>query len=119
MTAEETGNPELGGAGEELSNKDAPRPRKAVRVNLRTFVHLRKAGYHRTEVTLLDVSAVGCRVDLPERVTAGETVWVTLPGLQPIETRVAWARDWTAGLQFENPLYPAVFEALVERLRAK
>jgi hypothetical protein len=119
MTAAEIGNSEMNDAGEEPSSVGAPRPRKAVRVNLRTFVHLRKSGYHRTEVTLLDVSAVGCKVDLPERVTAGETVWVTLPGLQPIETRVAWARDWIAGLQFETPLYPAVFEALVERLRKK
>ena len=95
----------------------APGKRKAKRVGLRTFIHLRKSGYHRAEVSLLDISPTGCRLDLPERVAVGETVWVTFPGLQPIESKVAWSRDWEAGLEFASPIYPSVFDALTERLR--
>ncbi|HJQ18368.1 MAG TPA: PilZ domain-containing protein [Allosphingosinicella sp.] len=91
--------------------------RKAARIALRTYVHLRKSGYHKTEVSLLDVSERGCQVELPERVAVGETVWITLPGLQPIESRVAWVREWLAGLEFKQPIYPSVFELLVSRMK--
>jgi hypothetical protein len=102
---------------EEESQSPAERKRKAERIDLRTFVHFRQPGYHRTEVTLLDISPTGCRLDLPERATVGQIVWVTLPGLQPIESRVVWLQDWIAGLAFASPLYPAVYDALVARLR--
>ncbi|HKT15040.1 MAG TPA: PilZ domain-containing protein [Allosphingosinicella sp.] len=96
---------------------DGRKERKAARIELRTYVHLRKSGYHKAEVSLLDVSAQGCRVELPERVAIGETVWITLPGLQPIESRVAWAREWLAGLEFKQPIYPSVFDLLVARMK--
>ena len=95
------------------------RERRAHRIELRTYIHLRKSGYHKTEVSLLDVSAQGCRVELPERVALDETVWITLPGLQPIESRVAWVRDWVAGLEFRQPIYPSVFELLLSRMKEK
>jgi hypothetical protein len=99
------------------SSSETPKKRKADRVNVRTFVHFRLPGYHRAEVTLLDISPTGCRVDLPERASVGQTVWVTLPGLQPIESKVVWLRDWVAGVEFATPLYPSVYDALVARLR--
>jgi hypothetical protein len=96
---------------------EPPKQRKAERVNMQTFIHVRKSGYHRAEVTLLDISPVGCRIDLPERVAVGETVWVTLPGLQSIEGKVMWTRDWFAGVEFASPLYPSVFDAVIARLQ--
>jgi hypothetical protein len=66
---------------------------------------------------LIDISPTGCKLDLPERATVGQIVWVTLPGLQPIESKVMWMRDWVAGLEFANPLYPAVYEALISRMK--
>jgi hypothetical protein len=104
-----------------LSDGDNPQDpehrRKSERVAVRAEVHLRKSGYHRASVDLIDLSPEGCRVELPERVGLNETVWVTFPGLQPIEAKVAWVTDWLAGLRFTNPLYPSVFDALVSRIK--
>ena len=90
----------------------------AERVHLDAEIHLRKSGYHKAAVDLLDLSPTGCRVELPERVAPGEKVWITFPGLEPIEATVAWCRDWVAGVQFARPIYPAVFELLVKRIKS-
>jgi hypothetical protein len=90
--------------------------RSAERIPLRADIHLRKSGYHRTGVILHDLSNTGCRVELPERVTEGEMVWVSFPGLESIEARVAWSDNWIAGLKFTKPIHPAVFDTLVPRI---
>ena len=91
--------------------------RKSSRIEVHLGVGLRKSGYHKSSADLLDISPHGCRVELPERVSIGETVWITLPGLESTESRVAWTQDWIAGLQFVHPLHQAVFDALLARLK--
>jgi hypothetical protein len=92
-------------------------PRDAQRLSITADIYLRKSGYQKSGVVLLDVSPIGCRVELPERVAQGQAVWVTLPGLQPIEARVAWVHNWESGLRFIDPIHSAVFDALVLRMK--
>ena len=47
-----------------------------------------------------------------------EHVWIRFPGLEPIEGEVCWIDQPHAGVSFTNSIHPAVFDLLLERLRA-
>jgi hypothetical protein len=37
-------------------------------------------------------------------------------GLEALEAEVCWVDGFVAGLQFDKPIHPAVFDLLLERL---
>ncbi len=104
-----------------MSPDESPRQKKtsraAPRVQIHSDISLRRTGYQPAKVDLLDVSTGGCRIEAPERLIAGESVVLRLPGLEAISARVAWVDDWIAGLEFRAPLHPGVFDLLVTRLK--
>lgn len=91
-------------------------PRRAKRVSLRADIEFRRSGEHRWRVNILDFSPEGCRVDLPIKVLAEDTVWISLPGIETIQGNVCWVREWEAGIEFSSPLHPAVFDMVRERM---
>lgn len=86
----------------------------------RTTVHgtasLRRSGFNKVAVTLLDLSITGFRMETFGGIKVGIPVWITLPGLAAIEARVVWAVGDQAGCEFQRPLYPAVLEAVLRRV---
>jgi hypothetical protein len=92
-------------------------PRRAERVALRADIDFRRSGEHRWRVNILDFSREGCRVELPVRVKPEDTIWISLPGLESIQGTVCWVKDWEAGVEFANALYPSVFELVREKMR--
>lgn len=97
-----------------VDNED---PRRAERVPLRADIDFRRSGEHRWRVNILDFSPGGCRVELPVRVKPDDMIWISLPGLEAIQGTVCWVKEWTAGVEFINPLHPAVFDMVRERMR--
>jgi hypothetical protein len=63
---------------------------------------------------LLDLSVLGCRIELSGDLQADSWIWLKLPGLEPRYSRVAWCKAGFAGIEFEVPLHEAVFDCLVE-----
>ena len=96
---------------------EGDKPARKDRVPLRADIDFRRMGEHRYRVNILDFSPEGCRIELPERVTPGEVVWISLPGLETLQANVRWVKDWVAGVEFFAPLYPAVFEMMRDRMR--
>ncbi|MEO7365355.1 MAG: hypothetical protein ABIW03_03460 [Sphingomicrobium sp.] len=47
-----------------------------------------------------------------------EIVWVKFEGLKSLEAVVSWIDGFAAGLEFQRPVHPAVFEVLLQRLAA-
>lgn len=92
--------------------------RRAERVSLHANIDLRRLGDHRYRVQLLDFSALGCRIEAPVKVSLDDNIWISLPGLESIQAYVCWVEGWTAGIEFERPLYPSVFEAIRDRMLA-
>ncbi|MCF2515757.1 PilZ domain-containing protein [Sphingomonas sp. G124] len=97
-----------------VDNSDS---RRADRVPLRADIDFRRQGEHRWRVNILDFSPQGCRVEVPVRVVPGDTIWISLPGIESIQGTVCWVKEWEAGIEFANPLYPSVFEMVRERMR--
>jgi hypothetical protein len=90
--------------------------RRFGRVTLAANVLVRRLGGFNFEVAVKDISAGGCRVVLLEPCEAGDPVITRLPQIEPLGSRVRWARGTTTGLEFLTALHPAVFDCLLTRL---
>nr|WP_294849580.1 PilZ domain-containing protein [uncultured Sphingomonas sp.] len=90
--------------------------RKAERVPLRADIDVRRPGDHRYKVNILDFSPEGCRIEIPINVDVGDSIFISLPGLETIESKVRWKKDWSVGVEFVRPLYPAVFDLMRKKM---
>ena len=92
--------------------------RQAQRTPISAEVTLRRIGGVNYRVDVSDLSPHGCRIGLVERPSLGEQVLVRIEGLEVLEAEVCWLSGHVAGLRFARPLHPAVFDLLLQRLRA-
>jgi len=93
-----------------------PRQRKSARVPLQADVQLRRSGQHHYVVNVFDISLEGCKLEFVERPRLDETVWVKFEGYDAIQSTVCWVEGHTVGVEFERPIYPSIFEMMIERL---
>ena len=89
--------------------------RNSARLSRSAEVMMR-SGQYRHAVPLVDMSECGCQTEVAEHVEPGERLFVTLPGLEPLEARVKWENGWRAGFGFERSIHPAVFDHLAARI---
>ena len=47
----------------------------------------------------------------------GSDVWLKLPGLESLHSRVAWMSGHLMGCEFVRPLHPAVLQMVVRATR--
>lgn len=92
-------------------------PRRSARVRIEGEVQLRRSGQHNYLVQVFDISREGCKIEFVERPRLDETVWVKFEGLEAVEATVCWIDGFSVGVEFIRPIYPAVFELLVQRVR--
>lgn len=91
--------------------------RKAERVAVNAEVALRRPGQHNYRVRAYDASPLGCKLEFVERPVPAERVWVKFEGLDALEGQVCWVDGFVVGVEFVRPMYAAVFDALIPRLR--
>jgi hypothetical protein len=99
--------------------KQDPVVASARRADRRTFdaeVGFR-ARHGRATVKVRDISTHGARVAAIHLLRQGDTFFLTIPSLEPIEARVAWADQFELGCEFVRPLHPAVLDTILARLR--
>jgi hypothetical protein len=92
-------------------------PRRGERESLTAEVSLRRLGKLNYRVRVYDISPEGCKVELVDKPRLEEHVLVKFEALEALESEVCWIDGMAAGLRFEKPIHPAVFELLVERLK--
>jgi hypothetical protein len=90
--------------------------RRSERVALDAGVSLRRPGQLAYRVKIFDASQHGCRLEFVERPKLEEQLWVKFDGLQPLEAEVCWVQGFTVGVNFVQPIHPAVFDRLVAGL---
>jgi hypothetical protein len=106
-----------------LSFRDEPiestseTPRQHERASLDAQVLLRRSGRNNYHVQTLDLSPSGCRINFVDRPTMGERHWIKFEGMEALEGEVRWVDGFCAGLGFVRPIYPAVFELLLARIK--
>jgi hypothetical protein len=93
------------------------RERISSRFAITADVSLRRRGMATYGVRVVDLSAEGCKVELVERPRGGESMTIKFEGLESMDAEVCWIEGFQAGLRFQRPIHPAVFELLLTRLR--
>ncbi|MEY4237717.1 MAG: hypothetical protein RL339_318 [Pseudomonadota bacterium] len=89
--------------------------RRADRRSYDAQIQFRK-GTRRAMVKLRDISQLGARVAGVFLVHVDDHFYLTLPGLAPIEARVAWVTQFEFGCEFVHPLNPVILEATLNRM---
>ena len=111
---------EDGVAGLVFSAVEAPAkthwPRRNKRVPMSADVTMRKPGQPNFRVRVLDASPSGCKVEFVDRPSENDRVWIKFEGLETLEAAVCWIEGFEMGLNFAQPIHPAVFDMLMERL---
>jgi hypothetical protein len=102
----------------EESGEEAKTPRKHERQSITATVSLRRGGRQQYQARVFDLTPEGCKLEFVERPKVDEVVWAKFNGLDSIESTVRWVDGFYGGLQFDKPIYPAVFELLLARLSA-
>jgi hypothetical protein len=97
--------------------KIAPDVRSAERAPIRARARFREPGFNPFEVELYDLSSTGFRMITYSRPPLGKTIWVNLPGLQPLEAVIRRADGNSYGCEFVYPLHPSVAAHLQVKLR--
>jgi hypothetical protein len=92
--------------------------RQHERVSVEGEVTMRRAGKMSFRVHIYDLSPDGCKAEFVERPELNEQVWIKFDGMEALEAKVRWIVGAKAGLRFSRPLYAAVFDLLVAKLRA-
>ncbi|MCY7338537.1 MAG: PilZ domain-containing protein [Sphingomonas bacterium] len=95
---------------------EGQQPRQADRIAIDAEILLRRSFQPRWLVRITDFSTHGCRVDLVERLQQGARLFVSLPGIETLESNAAWVDDFVAGVAFVHPLHPSVFDMLATRM---
>jgi hypothetical protein len=91
-------------------------PRQSARIDLTAKVILRRPGRSIYWVRVFDASPHGCKLELVDRPNLGEHLFVKFEGMEPLEAHVCWVTGFTAGVEFENSIHPAVFDELIKKL---
>jgi hypothetical protein len=97
----------------QLAMLHAPDKRIAERRIVNLVAQLRGLGAWFVEVELLDLSTDGFKVEIDQALERGAYGWLKLPGLPPVNCRVAWSADGAAGFTFTTPLHPANVEIAI------
>ena len=90
-------------------------PRRASRTHVEMGAGLRQRGANGVTALILDLSTHGFRASTHLDLQPGTDVWLKLPGLEPLHSKVAWSSAHFIGCAFQRPLHPAVLQMVVER----
>ena len=87
--------------------------RKSSRAEVTVGAGLRQRGASGVTIQLLDLSTNGFRAATHLELEIGTDVWLRLPGLESLHSRVVWQRGHLLGGEFVRPLHPAVLDMIV------
>lgn len=97
--------------------KTASQGRRAERAPVQARARFREPGFNPFDVELYDLSSTGFRMVTFARPAIGKNIWVSLPGLQPLEAVIRRADGNNHGCEFTHPLHPSVAAHLQVKLR--
>ncbi len=101
----------------ESDGRRSTRRDRPTRKTISVVVEMRQSGLEFKKARFVDLSAAGFRIDTPSLLSLNETLRVRFPGMAALNARICWSKGSQYGCRFENPLYPAVWEHLVQQYR--
>ncbi len=89
--------------------------RSAPRVNLCIPSMLRPSGFKGFSVTVQNLSLSGFAAEACTGMKSGTRVWLTMPGMGPLQAEIAWNDGAMVGCAFTNLLNPAILDSILKR----
>lgn len=86
--------------------------RRSMRAPVSLDAKIGRGGLDRALCKVIDLSQHGAKIQTYSALRAGTQHWLTLPKVGHWASKVVWANDFEAGLEFRNPLSEAAFEAI-------
>ncbi len=74
---------------------------------------IREKGAGRQKMSVIDLSRSGFRMHCIFLIPKDRTVFLTMPGFESLEARIAWHDDDYYGCEFKQRLHEAVYDHLV------
>ncbi|HEX8366792.1 MAG TPA: PilZ domain-containing protein [Allosphingosinicella sp.] len=94
-----------------------PDGRRAERRIVNLAASLREPGASMAEVEVLNLSVTGFAVESDMPIETGAHLWLKLPGLEALNSKVVWVEGRQAGFEFVTPLHPATLDAVTAATR--
>ncbi|ANU07836.1 PilZ domain-containing protein [Paraurantiacibacter namhicola] len=95
----------------------AQEDRCAPRTKMVIPAQLRQSGGRAFQTTVNDLSLSGFSAVAVSRIHPGTVCWLTLPGLESLQSEVIWWEDQMIGCAFANLLSPIVHDNILARYR--
>lgn len=95
-----------------------PDGRRAERRIVNLAASLREPGASMAEIEVLNLSVTGFAAECDMPVETGAHLWLKLPGLEPVNSKVVWVEGRKAGFEFVTPLHPATLDTVTTATRA-
>jgi acetamidase/formamidase len=96
-------------AGDEKDFNSREFARGAVSIG----AHIREAGAGKQRVSVIDLSRSGFRMHCIFLISQDRTVYLTMPGFEPMEARIAWHEEQYYGCEFKQRLHEAVYDHVI------
>ena len=91
--------------------------RRTERYDLAFRASLRERGASRFTVTVRDLSVTGYKCESSFPLAVGSRVWLTIPGLAPLESIVVWKSEFHYGCAFGAPIHVAVLDHIARQTK--
>jgi hypothetical protein len=88
--------------------------RRYSRGEVRIVAQIREKGYGHHTAKVSDLSRAGCKVITPMYLNPDNSLFITIPGFAPLETRIAWHERDEYGCHFVNELHEAIYEHILK-----
>lgn len=86
--------------------------RRAERRVVNLAASLREPGATITDAEVLNLSTDGYMAKSELSLEQGQAVYLKLPGMEALKSRVVWVEDGKAGFEFTTPLHRAIIDQL-------
>ena len=87
------------------------------RDEVRIAGEVRERGGGKQRISVIDLSQSGFRMHCVFLIPNDRTIFLTMPGLEAMEARIAWHESDYYGCEFKRKLYPAVYEHIIKEIR--
>ncbi len=89
--------------------------RCSPRTKLRIPSSLRPSGFKGFSVIVQNLSLSGFAAEACTGMKSGTRIWLTMPGMGPLQAEIAWNDGTVIGCAFTNLLNPAVLDSILKR----
>lgn len=88
--------------------------RRYERGDVHILAQVREKGFGHQQAKVADLSRSGCRVMTPMYLNPENSIFITLPGMAPLEAKICWHVREEYGCEFVQQLHEAIYEHIVK-----